>query len=91
MSYFPSVMQKKLQKKIEYLPDDGKTKLFTIQDHIVQHRRIVQGLLKTAEATAPHPPVDDGDRGGGHDDEVGRRGQNFRRGQVGSGEGGEGE
>ena len=50
MSYFPYMMQKDLHLEMETLPDDGKIRLLKILDHIVKCRRIVQGLLKTAEA-----------------------------------------
>ena len=49
MSYFPNMMQRKLHGEMENLPDDGKIKLHKILDHIVKHRKIIQGLLKTAE------------------------------------------
>ena len=86
MSYFPNAIQKNLQEEMEGLPDDGRTKLFKIQDYMVKHRRIVQGLLKTAEATASQTPVEDKIRGSGSNYQGNRGGQSFRRSQVGDGD-----
>ena len=49
MSYFPNMIQNKLHVEMENVPDDGKIRLLKILDHIVKHRKVIQGLLKTAE------------------------------------------
>ena len=87
MSYFPNMIQKELQVEMENLPDDGKIRLLKILDHIVKHRRIVQGLLKTAEATVDHAPAGDGANGGGRGEHGrgGQGGQVFRGSQTGNG------
>ena len=59
MSYFPNMIQKELQVEMENLPDDGKIRLLKIVDYIVKHRKIIQGMLKTAEATIDHSPAGD--------------------------------
>ena len=81
MSYFPNMIQKELQVEMENLPDDGKIRLQKILDYIVKHRKIIQGMLKTAEATVDHLSAGDGANGGGRGEP---RGQHFRGSQTGS-------
>ena len=60
MAYFPNMMQRKLHVEMENLPDDGKVRLHKILDHIVKHRKIIQGLLKTAEGGGARIGPDEG-------------------------------
>ena len=65
ISYFPNMIQKELQVEMESLLDDGKIRLLKIVDYIMKHREIIQGMLKTSEATINHPPAGDGANGDG--------------------------
>ena len=65
MSYFLNMIRKELQVEMEILPDDGNKRLLKIADYIVKHRKIIQGMLKTSEATIDHPPAGDGANGDG--------------------------
>ena len=65
MSYFLNMIRKELQVEMEILPDDGNKRLLKIADYIVKHRKIIQGMLKTSEATIDHSPAGDGANGDG--------------------------